>query len=188
MGFGGFCLAVGSGLPFRGWLYDFFPPSRFVQNSAMFRGCSVFSICLLAAIGCRRFGQGRCRDAPRRCIARRTNARPLFLAQIEHAPIRVGVSVGGWIRSDDVSAGREHHTICHYVTGSIARVRPCLHWQRHPDRSWWTHLLPNPFCVTVRSASLPCCRGCRQRCFDCPPVTVYDVEVILLPRKRIFLW
>lgn len=45
--------AMGEWLPLRGWLYDYFPPSRYFQNAALFRGSFLFAACVLAAEGCR---------------------------------------------------------------------------------------------------------------------------------------
>jgi hypothetical protein len=43
-------LALGRELPFRGWLYDLVPPSRYFRHAALFRSYTVFAICVLAAL------------------------------------------------------------------------------------------------------------------------------------------
>jgi hypothetical protein len=40
-------------LPFRGWAYDFIPPTRYFRHASMLRGYFLFLLCVLAAIGAR---------------------------------------------------------------------------------------------------------------------------------------
>jgi len=42
--------AVGDRLPVRGWLYDYFPPTRYFAYPAMFRGYAIFSAAVLALL------------------------------------------------------------------------------------------------------------------------------------------
>ncbi len=45
--------ALGRDLPLRGWLYDFFPPSRYFRHAAKFRGYYLFCLLVLAMEFCR---------------------------------------------------------------------------------------------------------------------------------------
>lgn len=50
----GFLLtAMGRALPFRGWLYDWFPPSRYFRHAALFRCYFIFAATLLSIFGAR---------------------------------------------------------------------------------------------------------------------------------------
>jgi hypothetical protein len=42
--------AVGDQLPLRGWLYDYFPPTRYFRNPALFRGYTIISAAVLALL------------------------------------------------------------------------------------------------------------------------------------------
>jgi hypothetical protein len=42
--------AVGDRLPFRGWLYDYCPPTRYFTHPGMFRGYAIFSAVVLALL------------------------------------------------------------------------------------------------------------------------------------------
>jgi hypothetical protein len=45
--------AMSRTLPFRGWLYDLLPPTRYFRHSSMFRGYAMFLISVLALLGAR---------------------------------------------------------------------------------------------------------------------------------------
>ncbi len=45
--------AVGDRLPVRGWLYDYFPPSRYFTHPGIFRGYAMFSAMVLALLAIR---------------------------------------------------------------------------------------------------------------------------------------
>lgn len=45
--------ALGQALPFRGWLYDFIPPTRYFRHAAIFRGYAIFFCVVLALLGAR---------------------------------------------------------------------------------------------------------------------------------------
>jgi hypothetical protein len=54
------CIAVGTALPIRGWLYDLVPPTRYFRHAAVFRGFAVLFVACLAALGWRElFGASR---------------------------------------------------------------------------------------------------------------------------------
>jgi hypothetical protein len=64
----GVALALGRLLPFRGWLYDFFPPSRYFRHPSLFGCVTIFACCALAALASAdvakaRRGLGRSRGA-----------------------------------------------------------------------------------------------------------------------------
>jgi hypothetical protein len=42
--------AVGNQLPLRGWLYDYFPPTRYFRNPALFRAYTIISAAILALL------------------------------------------------------------------------------------------------------------------------------------------
>jgi hypothetical protein len=48
--------AVGDRLPVRGWLYDYFPPTRYFTHPGMFRGYAMFSAVVLALLAMRDLG------------------------------------------------------------------------------------------------------------------------------------
>ena len=48
-----FACAMSRTLPFRGWLYDLLPATRYFRHSSMFRGYAMFLICVLALLGAR---------------------------------------------------------------------------------------------------------------------------------------
>ena len=45
--------AVGDRLPVRGWLYDYFPPTRYFTHPGIFRGYAMFSAMVLALLATR---------------------------------------------------------------------------------------------------------------------------------------
>jgi len=49
----GILLALGQALPFRGWLYDFFPPTRLFRHAGLFRNYALFFGSILALFGTR---------------------------------------------------------------------------------------------------------------------------------------
>ncbi|MEP7271908.1 MAG: hypothetical protein ABI882_10430 [Acidobacteriota bacterium] len=57
--------AVGPALPLRGWLYDWFYPSRFFRHPVIFRSFFSFSIAILALIGMRDLAAGLSRATDR---------------------------------------------------------------------------------------------------------------------------
>jgi hypothetical protein len=64
----GVALALGLSLPFRGWLYDYFPPSRYFRHPSLFGSVTIFACCALAALASgdvakARRGLGRSRAA-----------------------------------------------------------------------------------------------------------------------------
>jgi hypothetical protein len=46
-------LSLGQTLPFRGWLYDLFPPSRVFRHAGLFRNYALFFVTVLALLGSR---------------------------------------------------------------------------------------------------------------------------------------
>ncbi len=44
-------LAIGQNLPFRGWLYDIFPPTRYFRHAANIRAYALFCVTILGALG-----------------------------------------------------------------------------------------------------------------------------------------
>jgi hypothetical protein len=75
----GLALAVGPALPFRGWLYDLVPPSRYFRHPAIFRGYFVFTILVLALLATRQL----------RVMLRRATRAPSGGAQIHLRDERV---------------------------------------------------------------------------------------------------
>ncbi|MCU1295596.1 MAG: hypothetical protein JWP08_4446 [Bryobacterales bacterium] len=47
------CCAFGDRLPVRGWLYDYFPPTRYFRNPSLFRFYVILIITVLAGLGTR---------------------------------------------------------------------------------------------------------------------------------------
>jgi hypothetical protein len=45
--------ALGSTLPVRGWLYDYFPPARYFRHASLFRGPAMLLVTILALLGAR---------------------------------------------------------------------------------------------------------------------------------------
>jgi hypothetical protein len=52
---GALACALSRVLPFRGWLYDLLPPTRYFRHSSMLRGFFIFLVCVLAILGTRDF-------------------------------------------------------------------------------------------------------------------------------------
>jgi hypothetical protein len=52
-GVAGVLLALGQALPFRGWLYDLVPPSRYTRHASLFTGYLILSASALAAVATR---------------------------------------------------------------------------------------------------------------------------------------
>jgi hypothetical protein len=50
-------LAMGDSLPLRGWLFDLFPPSRFSRHACLFRGVTIFGLCVMAMECARRISE-----------------------------------------------------------------------------------------------------------------------------------
>lgn len=67
LGLLGLAIAAGPVLPLRGWLYDWFPPTRYFRHSAIFRGWFVLSALVLATLGTRDVAEwlGAGADRPR---------------------------------------------------------------------------------------------------------------------------
>ncbi len=62
-------LSLGQTLPFRGWLYDLFPPSRVFRHAGLFRNYALFFVAVLALLGSRDVDSALAR-ADRRTLGR----------------------------------------------------------------------------------------------------------------------
>jgi hypothetical protein len=65
----GIVLALGQALPFRGWLYDLFPPARVFRHAGLFRNYTLFFVSILALMGARDLA--RALDREDRMVLRR---------------------------------------------------------------------------------------------------------------------
>ncbi|MBE7212724.1 MAG: hypothetical protein INR65_17055, partial [Gluconacetobacter diazotrophicus] len=157
-------MAMGTTLPLRGWLYDLVPPTRFIRNTAMFRGFFVLAAAVLAALGAARI------EALRRVPD--AGSRLRLLAWVAGIGAAAGVAAYAWMEgaaTDTLSAEVSRLAPWHLGLAWVGTLLVCLTAAR---RAGFRRFLPAALAV-LTAADLAVAFQCSTKVVYAahPPVT-----------------